>query len=82
MRLITPDGMAEELVGEVSKAELMSGEARDFARYIREPEHTRAAYDGDTRLASQLVSWRYGIWKPGKYSTITILRIRTVIRKN
>ena len=54
MRLITPDGMAEELVGEVSKAELMSGEARDFVRYIREPEHTRAAYDGDTRLASQV----------------------------
>lgn len=54
IRLIRPDGTEEELAGEVSKDVLMSGEALDFARYIRDPETYRAAYDADTRLASQV----------------------------
>ena len=54
IRLIRPDGTEEELAGEVSKDVLMSGEALDFARYIRDPETYRVAYDADTRLASQV----------------------------
>lgn len=50
IRLIRPDGTEEELAGEVSKDVLMSGEALDFARYIRDPETYR-------RLTTPIPAW-------------------------
>ncbi|MCI8553667.1 MAG: Gfo/Idh/MocA family oxidoreductase [Clostridiales bacterium] len=50
IRRLSSGGAEEKLAGEVDKPELMSGEARDFARYIREPDASREEY----RYASQL----------------------------
>ena len=44
IRLYTRSGEMRELMGAPVKEELMSHEAADFLRYIREPEETREEY--------------------------------------
>lgn len=53
IRRVTPGGTVEELVGDVSKPELMSGEARDLSRWIDDPAGTREARALASRLALQ-----------------------------
>lgn len=47
---LTNASKTQELVGELTKAELMSGEAEHFADYIREPQKNRADYEKAAEL--------------------------------
>ena len=53
VRLFDKSGKASELVGQVEKNVLMSGEAADFLRYITNPE-SRKEYEEDSRLALEV----------------------------
>ncbi|MEE0945430.1 MAG: Gfo/Idh/MocA family oxidoreductase [Acutalibacteraceae bacterium] len=48
---ITLDSKEEQLVGEMTKEELMSYEAKDFYRYITEPQETKYEYKEMQELA-------------------------------
>ena len=48
---VTVDGETEQLVGEMSKQELMSYEAKDFYRYITDREGTAEEYGEMCRLS-------------------------------
>lgn len=51
IRFVTPDGESTPLVGDIPKAELMSGEARDFYRYITDPQGCQEEYAAASQAA-------------------------------
>ena len=53
VRLFDKSGKAFELVGQVEKNVLMSGEAADFLRYVTDPESCQE-YEEDSRLALEV----------------------------
>jgi predicted dehydrogenase len=44
MKIVYSDGSEEPVYGSAEKAELMSGEAADFRRFIEDPDHCRMEY--------------------------------------
>ena len=52
--LVPQDGSRTELVGEIEKSVLMSGEAADFFRYITRPEESKEEYARCTALAREV----------------------------
>lgn len=54
IRLYQNDGSFRTLAGEIDKPVLMSGEARDFLRYITSPEETREEYAYASRMSLEV----------------------------